>query len=497
MSEARATVAIIPRERFSHTHNTLQSVLKNTNINYDLIYVDGKTPDPVNERIIHDLEQADAIILKTESYITPNQARNLALKAAKTEYIVFIDNDVLVGPRWLEALVNCADETGATQVGPLQFIGDFKQQTIHIAGGYLHDRIENNQKVLYDEQKLFEAKLKSLEGPLQRTACDYIEYHCMLIRRDFLEDIDGLDEQLLSVHEHIDLGLELRRQNKSVYFEPKALATYVPPRVSPWYDLPYFEIRWSEEWTLPSVKHFREKWDYDRLGYAGEDESSNLIDDTIVKFVRGHRGSVAGTHVDADSLDLKDGLSAAELELIVTAFLTVERTQFDVQLNGDRQSILPAFNKGSAAELFQYFDDLVNQITLKEIDLDIYPLAANHAKDPCLIRVQQLSYRDMLNLAEHAFLVLKMRNDSYECWFAVSLSGGSTPAETEEFAARVGAQLADTVSNRAISINTQGSASLRLEQLNSGQILTETAFTALRLQACTSSMFVVGLDAEC
>jgi len=497
MSGARATVAIIPRERFSHTYNTLQSVLKNTNIDYDLIFVDAKTPDPVNEQIIHDLEQAEATILKTDSYVTPNQARNLALKAANTEYIVFIDNDVLVGPRWLEALVNCADQTGATQVGPLQFIGDFKHQTIHIAGGYLHDRIENNQKVLYDEQKLFEAKLKSLQGPLQRTACDYIEYHCMLIRRDFLEDIDGLDEQLLSVHEHIDLGLELRRQNKSVYFEPKALATYIPPQVSSWYDLPYFEIRWSEEWTLPSVKHFREKWNYDRLGYAGEDESSNLIDDTIVKFVRGHRGSVVGTHVNADSLDLKDGLTAAELELIVTAFLTVERTQFDVRLSDRTQSNLPAFNKESAAELFRYFDTLAEKIKLKEVDLDIYPLAANHVKDPCLIRVGQLSLEQMLDLAEHAFLTLNAQNGSYECWFAISLSGGNTPAVTKEFAARIGAQLADTDSYRAIRINTQDRTSPRLERINSGQILTENVFSALPLETLSSMMFVVGLDAEC
>jgi GT2 family glycosyltransferase len=115
----RATVAIVPRERFGHTDKTICSVLENTRIEYDLIVVDGKTPVQIRDRFQRDLEQAHATIIRSDSYITPNEARNLAANAVKTEYVVFLDNDTLVGPRWLEELIACADETGAAQVGPL------------------------------------------------------------------------------------------------------------------------------------------------------------------------------------------------------------------------------------------------------------------------------------------------------------------------------------------------------------------------------------------
>jgi hypothetical protein len=91
----RATVAIVPRERFSHTEKTIRSVLENTQIPYDLIFVDGKTPEPILTRVLKNLEPENPTIIKSDSYLSPNEARNLAANAAKTEFLVFLDNDTL------------------------------------------------------------------------------------------------------------------------------------------------------------------------------------------------------------------------------------------------------------------------------------------------------------------------------------------------------------------------------------------------------------------
>jgi glycosyltransferase involved in cell wall biosynthesis len=497
MSGNRVTVAIVPRERFSHVDKTIRSVLENTHIDYDLIYVDGKTPEQINDRILGDLEQAQATIVRSDSYISPNVARNLAANASKTEYVVFLDNDTLVGPRWLDALVECADETGAAQVGPLQFIGDFRQQTIHIAGGLLHERNENGRHILYDEQKLFEAKLKSVKEPLQRSQCDYIEFHCMLLRRDFLESIGGLDEQLLSVHEHIDLGLELRRKNRSAYFEPKALATYIPPQEVPWFDLPYFEIRWCEEWTTPSVEHFRKKWGYDRLGYAGEEQSPDLTEDTIVRFARGHRGSVGGTRVSADEIDIKPVPARGELELIVSAFLTVERNRFSVAINMGGQHQALALNNLTAEDVFRNFDSRMAEFIQGDVSFDIYPAPDPHSRAPCLILLQDLSLENLAPLAEHAFLVLKSKEDTYDCWFAVFLSVGNTTGSVKQFAERVGTRPETLGNGNAICLNGLNGGSHRLHLLNTGQILTEKAFSRLEVDQYKTSIDIPDLVVTC
>lgn len=493
----RATVAIVPRERFSHTEKTIRNVLENTQISYDLIFVDGKTPEPIRARVLKVLEPANPTIITSDSYLSPNEARNLAANAAKTEFVVFLDNDTLVGPRWLEELIACADETGAAQVGPLQFIGNFQRQTIHIAGGMLHEGNENGRKVLYDEQRLFETKLKTVREPLRRLHCDYIEFHCMLLKRDVLENIGGLDEQMRSVHEHIDLALELRRTNQKIFFEPKALATYIPPQEIPWFDLPYFEIRWCEEWAVPSVDHFRQKWGYDRMGYIGEKESENLVDDTIVKFVRGHRGSVVGNQFSPDEIDTKSDLTQGEFELIVSAFLTVERNRFDIVEDTGEQKTAFAFKNLTAEEIFQRVDSRLMEFMQGKASFVLYPAPTPYTRVPCLIMLQDLSELDLGSLVEHAFLTLKKNDNNYDCWFAVSLHSGNTPSSVREFAERIGARLDTRGHGNEIFVNRLNSNTHRLHLLNAGQILTEeVAFSRLAVSQHETSMVVPDLKTE-
>ena len=478
MKNKRATVAIVPRERFSHSGKTIRSVIANTHFEHDLIFVDGKTPGQVMQQIEFDLEQANAKVIRSEAYISPNKARNLAAGASETEYIVFLDNDTLVGPRWLDALVQCADETGATQVGPLQFIGDFRSQTLHIAGGMFHEDKVDGKKVLYDEQRLFEAKLKTIKEPLRRSRCDYAEFHCMLIRKDFLDQQGGLDENMLSVHEHIDLGLELRSQNKDVYFEPGALATYIPPEKISWFDLPYFEIRWSEDWTVSSVEHFRNKWGYDRLGYLGE-EAMDLTDDTIVKFVRGHRGSVAGINITTEELGEDKSLSRNEAELIVSGFLSVECRNFTSTMYLTESEQNQTSRDITAEQLIRSFDANAMQFSRGLVDFSVRPLPGSDPRDPCLIRsVKQTGFLDSA-LEKYAFMVLWGPEETHEYWFAVALSSDEDSDEVARFSQKIHSRSDAAEDDAIIALSNSSKDPHRLCSINTGRILTESMFLNL------------------
>ncbi|MGI8934889.1 MAG: glycosyltransferase family 2 protein, partial [Phormidesmis sp.] len=119
LEQPSVTIVIVPRERFSCTQQSLESVLAHTQFPYRLIYVDGNSPAPVRDYLRQQAIAHDFQIVRTEYYPYPNHARNLGLSKAKTEYVVFLDNDVIVSPNWLTALVECAKTTGATVVGPL------------------------------------------------------------------------------------------------------------------------------------------------------------------------------------------------------------------------------------------------------------------------------------------------------------------------------------------------------------------------------------------
>ena len=141
----------------------------------------------------------------------------------------------------------------------------------------------------------------------------------MLVRTDVLDRIGPLDEELRSLHEHIDLGLSVRKAGGSVFIEPKALTSYVPPPPGEWWDLPYFMLRWSEEWNSASVRHINHKWGYSGLGWLGDKNPPKGDEDTIVRFGRGHRRLMTGLRPNSD--DLMSVLPIEQAELMVALLL--------------------------------------------------------------------------------------------------------------------------------------------------------------------------------
>jgi len=122
MQSALVTSVVVPRERFSIAQHSLESIYKHTRP-FELIYVDGGSPRAVSRWLDQAATQYGFRLLRSKQYLMPNQARNIGLAEVKTKYVVFIDNDVIVWPGWLESLIECAEETGAWIVGPVVCIG--------------------------------------------------------------------------------------------------------------------------------------------------------------------------------------------------------------------------------------------------------------------------------------------------------------------------------------------------------------------------------------
>ena len=111
MTEIRTTVVVAPREQFGWTRPALESIFAHTEVPYNIVYVDGGSPAPVRRYLALRARQRGFRLLRTEHHLSPMEARALALPHVDTEYVCFIDNDVLVTPGWLARLVRCADET--------------------------------------------------------------------------------------------------------------------------------------------------------------------------------------------------------------------------------------------------------------------------------------------------------------------------------------------------------------------------------------------------
>lgn len=282
MTTPNVTIVVSPRERFSFTQHNLESIYEHTSIPFSLIYVDGGSPDSTQRYLEEQAQTKGFQLIRTERYLSPNQARNLAIPHVKTEYVVFIDNDVIVGTNWLDYLMQCANEEQATVVCPLTCIGKNLNEIIHLAGGearIIEEETEMGiQRKVHEKHYFVNRPVVEVQDQLHRQQCEFAEFHCMLVRRQIFDHIGLLDEKLLSTREHIDFCMTVTQAGGTIYCEPVSVVTYVPELPLNWADVSFFLLRWSDEWEVSSLEHFSQKWNlpkkdkyfkkrYKRLGH--------------------------------------------------------------------------------------------------------------------------------------------------------------------------------------------------------------------------------------
>jgi GT2 family glycosyltransferase len=258
-----ATIIVVPRQRFSVTARTLEALHAATPSPFNLVYVDGGSPAPTRRYLSAKAREWGFRLIRTEEYLSPNEARNLGVRATDTRYVVFIDNDSVASPGWLQALVACAEETGAWVVGPLVFIGEPLWRRVHIAGGVLRLEETPTGRRLIDRHEMSNRPYEDVAPTIVRRPCGFVEFHAMLVRRDVFDRLGLLDEQLLSGPEHFDLCLQVLRAGGSIWIEPEARVNYLPAKRLTASDVRFYMLRWSDAWSRRSLSHLREKWGLD------------------------------------------------------------------------------------------------------------------------------------------------------------------------------------------------------------------------------------------
>jgi GT2 family glycosyltransferase len=262
------TLIVVQRERFSLTQPSLDSILADHSYPFQLIYVDGGSPSSTRQYLQEQADQYDCMtLIRCDRYLRANEARNLALPLVKTaDYIVFIDNDVIVEPGWLQLLVNCAEEEQAGIVSPLILQGDPQvpeEIEVHVLAVKADFYPQSSGKRRLNQKTLLHcAKLRTIDREFSRISVDAVELHTMLIRRSLMDEI-VLDEVFDSLESHLDICLQAQVQGAKIFVEPKARVTFLYPKLVPGInqdELPFYLFKWNEIYIRKALTHAREKW---------------------------------------------------------------------------------------------------------------------------------------------------------------------------------------------------------------------------------------------
>jgi GT2 family glycosyltransferase len=257
------TLVVVPRERFSCAEASLESLYENTPEPFDLIYLDGPSPPRIRRYLERQARAKGFRLIRQPSFPPTPQSRNLGLREAKTPYVVFVENDVVVRAGWLEPLRRCAEETGAAVVGPLYLEQVAGREIVHMAGGLAHLEDVDGRRRFVEEHRLQGRRLCEVVDTLRREPTELLEFHCVLVRAEVVRAMGGFDEGMKNTTEHVDFCLGMRAAGHQIYFEPASVVVYCQPPPFAWQDLRFFCTRWNDTWARQTVAHFGGKWRLD------------------------------------------------------------------------------------------------------------------------------------------------------------------------------------------------------------------------------------------
>jgi len=263
MDATDVTIVVVPRDHFSDTEESLESLFAFTP-SCPLIYVDGGSPRKIARYLRQQASARHFTLLRYDYYLTPNQARNIGAERATTRYLVFVDNDVIFAPDWLQPLVDAADATGAAVVGPVYYEKRPFLQDVHFVGGDARIVVAKEEG---RECRHLVDRIHKFPVPASREPTGAAEFHCLLVRADALRRVGGLDQNLLSTRENIDFCLALTQAGEQIFVEPRSRITYLPPDPLQISDVPFFALRWSDLWDLSSFHYLRDKWNLEEDEY--------------------------------------------------------------------------------------------------------------------------------------------------------------------------------------------------------------------------------------
>ena len=170
---------------------------------HKVIVVDDGSDVPV---LTPDTAKCDSVtVLRHERARGPAAARNAGLRAATTEFVAFLDSDVVPRSGWLEVMLGHFSDPAVALVAPRIVALD----------------AESNELARYEHTRS-SLDLGRREAAVRaHTAVSYVPSAAMLVRRSALVDEGGFDESM-RVAEDVDLCWRLEQAGWRLRYEPAA-----------------------------------------------------------------------------------------------------------------------------------------------------------------------------------------------------------------------------------------------------------------------------------
>jgi glycosyltransferase involved in cell wall biosynthesis len=97
------SVLLCTRNRHAKLHKAIESILRNSYRDFELIVVDQSTGDESRARV-ESFRDPRLVYIRTDT-VGLSRARNIAIRAARGDIVAFVDDDCICDPNWLSSIM--------------------------------------------------------------------------------------------------------------------------------------------------------------------------------------------------------------------------------------------------------------------------------------------------------------------------------------------------------------------------------------------------------
>ena len=248
------SIILLSLLRQQDTQRCIEGILIHTKIPFEIIVVDmGASEEIVRWLNKIQKQHREIIVIKNQINIGTSKGRNQGIKAARGQYILFLDNDVEVTANWLEPLLICAisnKDIGAcgskiiSSKGEVLFAAPLIKNN-YVNGELVETGIEFTHSLQHDEPIVN-----------RQQEISWYPTTCLLVKRNILNKISGFDEKLFMCEEDKDLSFSIKQLGYKIMYVPDS-AVYHHHRLD---NGDYGRIRRNLKVIMHDIKYFQEKW---------------------------------------------------------------------------------------------------------------------------------------------------------------------------------------------------------------------------------------------
>jgi O-antigen biosynthesis protein len=209
--QPQVSVVMVTFGGWGLTRRAMEALVEHTRVPFEVIVVDNPTPEDVAARLREEVTGAE--ILENDRNEGFGPAANRGAERARGDHLVFLNTDTLVGPGWLEPLIETLAADPRAGAAVPMFLNE--DGTVQEAGGLL---FEDASTLMYG----FGDPPTDPAYRFRRTV-DYGSAACLVLRRSDFVDAGAFDPVFVPAYcEDVDLQLRLRERGLQTVYEPRS-----------------------------------------------------------------------------------------------------------------------------------------------------------------------------------------------------------------------------------------------------------------------------------